>query len=429
MSAGFGRTVAAGRPTARGGRRAVTLLTMQTPPWRLWAPAVSMLLVSLISYIDRNTLALLAPTILDATHLSAREYGWIISAFSVAYMVGNPLWGRWLDRYGVRVGMLVAVTFWSVASTAHAAMAGFAGFALARAGLGFGEGATFPGGLRTVVQTLPERLRARGVAIAYSGGSLGAVLTPLVVTPIFQSFGWRAAFLFTGAAGLAWLVWWSVLSRREDLRAAHPVERPAAATKLPALRDARLWAFMASYALGCLPLAFVIYQAPLYFSRALGKSQVELGAVLWVPPLGWECGYFLWGWMIDRLRMGRRDPMPVYRTLTLAAAVMTLPLALGPHVTSFPVLLGLLFWAMFVAGGNVILSVSYATHVFTTAHAGLLAGVGAGSWSAAVAVLMPWFGAMADRQEWQGSFLAATLIPLGGFALWAVLERLPVRES
>ncbi|MBI5281723.1 MAG: MFS transporter [Candidatus Solibacter usitatus] len=396
---------------------------MSSPPWRLWVPAFSMLLVSLISYIDRNTLALLAPTILEETRLSAEQYGWIISAFSVAYMAGNPLWGRWLDRFGVRRGMGVAVAFWTAASTAHAFVSGFAGFAIARAALGFGEGATFPGGLRTVVQTLPRRLRARGVAIAYSGGSLGAVLTPLIVTPIFSAWGWRAAFLFTGITGVAWLLMWWFISRRPELKAAHPGKlepHPPAAIDW---RDARLWSFMASYALGCLPLAFVIYQAPLYFARALGKSQLEIGHVLWIPPLGWECGYFLWGWMTDRLGRGNSDPLAVYRLLTAAAAVMTLPLALGARIESFPLLLALLFWAMFVAGGNIIVAISYATQVFTTAHAGLIAGLGAGAWSAFVALSMPWFGRMLDARAWEAAFLTATAVPLCGFAFWLWVNR------
>src|SRR5262245_2396724 len=101
-----------------------------------------MLLVSLISYIDRNTLALLAPTLLQQAHLSTEQYGFIISAFSLAYMLANPLWGWILDRVGLRVGMIVAVTVWSFASAAHAFAGGLVGFALARGVLGFGEGAT-----------------------------------------------------------------------------------------------------------------------------------------------------------------------------------------------------------------------------------------------------------------------------------------------
>jgi MFS transporter, ACS family, hexuronate transporter len=157
----------------------------------LWIPALSMTLVSLISYIDRNTLALLAPTILKETGLSAEQYGWVISAFSVAYMIGNPVWGRLLDRFGLPLGMAVAVGAWTLASVSHAFAVGFWSFAVARAALGFGEGATFPGGLRTVVQTLPAEWRSRGIAVAYSGGSLGAVVTPIIVTPVAAWFGWR----------------------------------------------------------------------------------------------------------------------------------------------------------------------------------------------------------------------------------------------
>src|SRR5258707_2147992 len=173
---------------------------------RVWIPTVSMLLVSLISYIDRNTLALLAPTILKETGLSGEQYGFIISAFSIAYMVGNPVWGMLLDRFGLRSGMSLAVGFWTIASAAHAFAGGFLSFGFARGLLGFGEGATFPGGLRTVAQTLPVRSRSRGIAVAYSGGSLGAIITPLLVTPIALRFGWSGAFRFTGFVGRFWML-------------------------------------------------------------------------------------------------------------------------------------------------------------------------------------------------------------------------------
>src|ERR1035441_1239785 len=92
---------------------------MRSAQWR-GTPTVSMLLVSLISYIDRNTLALLAPTILKEMRLSGEQYGFIISAFSVSYMIGNPVWGWTLDRVGLRLGMLAAVTLWTAASISHA---------------------------------------------------------------------------------------------------------------------------------------------------------------------------------------------------------------------------------------------------------------------------------------------------------------------
>jgi len=377
-----------------------------------WPPVGAMTAVSLISYIDRNTLALLAPTILADTHMSGEQYGWVISAFSIAYMAGNPFWGRWLDRSGVRTGMIAAVAFWTLASASHALLSTFLGFAVARAALGFGEGATFPGGLRTVVLSLPDRLRARGVAVAYSGGSLGAVLTPLIITPVYQAFGWRAAFWFTGLIGCTWLAaWWFISAPRPEL--ASPLHHAQTRHPLP-WRDPRLWSFMASYALGCLPLAFVLYQMPLYLARVFGKDQSALGWVLWIPPLGWEVGYFFWGWLLDR-------GLPI-RGLTLTAMAGTIPLAFGASIESFSLLLLLLFWTMFVSGGNVIVSLTYATRTFGLTHAGLLAGLGAGSWAAAVAIASPIFGRLADASAWHAAFLTATAIPLLGFTLWLALH-------
>ncbi len=176
-----------------------------------------MMLVSFVSYVDRTTLALLAPTILADLQLSAEQYGWVISAFSLCYTVSNPAWGAALDRVGLRLGMMAAVALWTAASTSHALAGGMLGLVCARALLGLGEGATFPGGLRAATQTLPEHLRSRGVAIAYGGGSLGAVLTPIVITPVALAYGWRGAFVATGLLGAAWIALWLAVT---------PVPRP-----------------------------------------------------------------------------------------------------------------------------------------------------------------------------------------------------------
>ena len=380
-----------------------------------------MLAVSLISYIDRNTLALLAPTILRETGLSGEQYGFIISAFSVAYCLANPIWGRILDRAGLRRGMSVAVACWTAASVSHAFAGGLWSFAAARAALGFGEGATFPGGLRTVVQTLPEHQRGRGLAVAYSGGSLGAVVTPLIVTPIFLWWGWRGAFWFTGLVGLAWLALWAIVSRRPEIRLVRPAS--LAATPGPRLADRQLWAFICAYALGALPLGFVLYSSALYLAKPLGESQAFIGKVLWIPPLGWEIGYFVWGWLIDRTQRrgeSRRDGL---RRMLIWCVVLNTAFALTPLVHgTLPVLL-LMCLAMFVASGFVVLSVSYASSVYTSDHAGLIAGVGAGSWSAAVAVVMPFFGRLFDLHSYATAFWIATAIPMLGFLGWMLLSR------
>lgn len=398
---------------------------MEARSLRVWGPTASMMIVSVISYVDRNTLALLSPTILGELGLTAEQYGWMVTLFSIAYTLGNPTWGWVIDRVGVRVGMLIAVSVWSVASASHALAGSFVGFSIARAALGFGEGATFPGGLRTVTQTLPPELRARGVAIAYSGGSLGAILTPLIVTPIALAYGWRAAFLCTGLFGAAWLASWLVQSRSEAIRDV-PVTEHVAAQRVR-LREPRIFAFIGAYALGGLPLGFVMYGAPLYLYGALGQTQSDLGKLLWLPPLGWEVGYFFWGWLTDKLTRGVDDPSMTFRKLLTALVVLTLPLCMTPSMPGIAAPLAAFSLATFTAGGFIIVGISYAGRVFSSRDAGLLAGIGAGSWSAGVAALMPFFGRLFDRHAYPTAFALATAVPLVGYAVFSVVDRVAPR--
>ncbi len=382
-----------------------------------------MLLVSFISYVDRNTLALLAPTILDETGLSAEQYGFIISAFSVAYMLGNPIWGRMLDRWGLRVGMAVAVSLWTIASASHALASGFIGFAAARAALGFGEGATFPGGLRTAMLTLPPSKRSRGVAVAYSGGSLGAVITPLIITPIALWWGWRAAFLFTGVIGALWLTLWAFVSRRPDLKHDYRAHADTGEGASPGVRDLRVWSFGVLYAAGALPIAFVIYGSALYLNRALGADQALIGKVLWLPPLGWEIGYFFWGWLADRAAAAGGDRLPRLKRLLGTVAALGLVLAAPPWFESFSGTMTVYVVSMFCAAGFIILSIAYATDVYSSRHAGLISGIGSGAWSATVAVVMPVFGRLFDEGAWAAAFALAAMIPVAGYLFWLAANR------
>lgn len=368
-----------------------------------------MLMVSFISYVDRNTMAILAPVILRDTHMNAEQYGFIISCFSIAYMIGNPLWGRLLDRWGVRRGMTAAVGLWSVAAVAHTWATGFMSFGIARAVLGAGEGATFPGGLRTVTQTLPPSKRGRGLALAYSGGSLGAMITPFIVTPIALKFGWHGAFMVTGSFGLLWLILWQFVGRGVDKRteyttAAFPWKHPA------------VWAYIAAYALGAMPLGMILYDSSLYLHARFAWTQSTLGKVLWIPPLGWEVGYFIWGSILDRFG-------PRFRGLMLTCMLLSLPLYFMHSLPSGELVLAEMFLAMFALSGFVVLAVAYVTRIFPSDHAGLLSGIGAGSWSAVVALTSPSFGRLFDQHNYELAFRIATLFPIVGYALWRILNK------
>jgi ACS family hexuronate transporter-like MFS transporter len=197
-----------------------------------------------------------------------------------------------------------------------------------------------------------------------------------------------------------------------------PAEQaPAAGAKLR-LKDTRLWAFMSAYALGGLPLAFVIYGSPIYLSTAKGLTQLDIGKLLWIPPLGWEVGYFFWGWISDRTRGSRPA---AFRWLFAVLMVLSIPLAAAPLAPSTALVMLELFFAMFVAAGVVIVSIAYAADVFSADYSGLIAGAGAGAWSAVVALVMPVFGRLFDEGRFQTAFLLAIAFPVAGYVVWSLL--------
>jgi ACS family hexuronate transporter-like MFS transporter len=309
--------------------------------------------------------------------------------------------------------MTVSVFLWTIASTLHAFVSGMFGFAAARSVLGFGEGATFPGGLRTVSETLTPEKRSRGIAVSYSGGSLGAILTPLIVTPIALKFGWRAAFLFTGLTGLCWLCAWSLVAGGISRSGMNSY------ATMPKLWEARCWALICAYGLCAIPLGFCIYAAPIYLAKVLGLSQATIGKLLWIPPLGWEIGYFTWGWIADRVT--RNTVRPVGLMLTLA--LLSLPLGLVPCTQSVGLTMAAFFFAMFIASGFVILALRYGMGVYSPDHVALVAGIGAGSWSAIVALVMPVIGRMFDQAAYAQAFYLIIAIPLIGFAGWFLFSK------
>ena len=394
---------------------------------RTWLPSITMMMLTTLSYIDRNTLAILAPTILAQTGLKQVEYGFVISGFSVAYMLGNPIWGRIVDRIGVRVSMTGAVLLWTLASVSHALAGGVRGFLAARTMLGIGEAAAYPGGLRVVTQSLSASRRMRGVALAYSGGSLGAIITPILVTPLAAAWGWRAAFWATGVLGLLWLGLWAVVSRRPDLALPRAADVPTASRM--SWNDRRVWAFMSLYALGSSPLAFVLYQSSLYLHSALHKSQLEIGQVLWIPPLSWEAGFFFWGWVTDRISQTTRWWAQL-RALFLVQTLLALPLALTPYLQSFSITLAMLSLAMFVAAGMTVGGIAYGTKQYSVDRSGLIAGLSSGAFSAVVALEMPVIGMLFDLHAYVAAFALAALLPLAGYLVWRMLDgKLPQHDE
>jgi ACS family hexuronate transporter-like MFS transporter len=395
-----------------------------------------MLLLSFLSYVDRSVLAILSPTILADLHLSATQYGYAILVFSLCYMLANPIWGFWMDRAGLWFTTLAAVLLWSLASGSHGLMFGFVSLCLARGLLGFGEGATFPAGLKTVAETLPAGKRSFGLGVAYSGGSLGAALTPLLITPIAIRYGWRFAFALTALLGLAWIALWLFLRATGWYTAAPSDEyTPTIQQAVPPTATSRwnrnLFAAAAVYGLGAAPLAFGLYAAPLYLTRVLHLSQSSLGHLLWIPPAGWEAGYLFFGRVADRLRRRATQPSrPAAFFLFFSIAGFLITLLPAAATSSAPILATMLlfFLQMFLGGGFVVFALSDGMATLPKQHAAFLAGVCISSWALATGALMPILGHFFDHARYTLTFWIVAFLPPLGTVLWRALATAPIKS-
>ena len=177
--------------------------------WR-WVICALLFFCTTINYIDRQVLGILAPDLQKEIGWSELDYGRIVIAFQVSYAVMMLVWGGILDRIGTKLGLAIAVTWWSLAGMGTAFANTAVGFGFARFLLGVGEAANFPASIKTVAEWFPKSERAFATGIFNSGTNIGAIVAPIAVPLLAAVWGWRAAFILTGAIGFVWLAAWLI---------------------------------------------------------------------------------------------------------------------------------------------------------------------------------------------------------------------------
>ena len=166
---------------------------------------------TIINYVDRQTLSLLAPYLKLDYHWSNSDYANLVIAFRVAYSVGQTLFGRLMDRIGTRRGLTLTVAWYSIVSVSTSLANGFFSFSAFRFLLGAGESANWPAATKAVSEWFPKRERALATALFDSGSSVGGAIAPFLVLWVYFRWGWRPAFAIPGMLGLLWLIAWRCL--------------------------------------------------------------------------------------------------------------------------------------------------------------------------------------------------------------------------
>ena len=187
---------------------------------------------TVINYLDRQALSVVAPALREEFHMSNEAYGYVISAFMLAYTISNGVSGPLIDRLGTKLGYALCMAVWSTAGMLHALATGAWSLAGFRFLLGMGEAGNWPAAVKVVAEWFPAKERALACGIFNSGAAIGAIAAPPLMAWLVLSFGWQAAFITVGISGYVWLVGWWIVYRTPSHVRAEVTERPAPALRL-----------------------------------------------------------------------------------------------------------------------------------------------------------------------------------------------------
>src|SRR5258708_38024285 len=184
-------------------------------PWR-WVIITLLFPGTLINYIDRQTVSVLAPVLQQNLGLTNLQYAWVGTWFLFTYSLSMWIWGAVFDRLGNRLGFAAAISWWSIAEIAHALASRRISLTVMRSFLGVGESGNWPGATRTIAAWFSAKHRALGMGIANTGAAMGSAVAPPIIVWLQLTYGWKAAFVITGLLGLVWLVAWWLLYPAKD---------------------------------------------------------------------------------------------------------------------------------------------------------------------------------------------------------------------
>jgi ACS family hexuronate transporter-like MFS transporter len=398
---------------------------------------------TIINYLDRQTLSVLAPILKAEYRWSNQDFALVVISFRLAYAIMQAVSGRLVDRVGTRRGLTLSVAWYSAVAMLTSAAQGLWSFCALRFLLGMGEAANWPAATKTVAEWFPRRERGWAVALFDSGSSVGAAIAPVLVLSLYSSFGsWRPVFLITGALGFGWLVLWRASyhhpavhprisdAERSMLAADHAEEAGEAAqggTPTPVARLLSLpqtWGAIAARGLTD-PVWFMITDWFAVFLVTRGFRLEETLAGFWVPFIAADPGNFAGGGVSSHLIARGWKVARARKLLLVLGSAGVLALAPAAFLSSFPALVTCFAIATFSYAVASTMALSLPADLYRSRDVATVSGLcgsGAGLGTIASTFLI---GVVADRFSFGPILVTASVVPLAAALIASVLVRAP----
>ena len=309
-------------------------------PQLRWVIAVLLLLISVLNYVDRQTLSILARTIQNDLKISDTGYTRVVQAFQLTYAVMYLLSGRILDVVGTRLGQLAFIIWWSLANMLTGLAQGVVSLAFFRGLLGIGEPGGYTASAKAVSEWFPVREKGMAVGLYTMGGTLGAAIAGPLVAFITMHYGWRMAFVVTGSLGLLLALLWLLvyhkpaehrhlsIEERNYLATEGVLSPNTAETKLLSWKELvklkPMWLVLVSRMITDPVWYFYLFWFPKYLQDARGFTLSDVGSTIWMVFVAADLGSLLGGWLSGKFLKGGLPPINARLKVMSGAACLLL---------------------------------------------------------------------------------------------------------
>ncbi len=407
-------------------------------------------IATVINYVDRSALSIMWPGISKELGMTEADYAIILNVFMVAYALGQSISGKMYDKVGTKVGYVISIFVWSLASMLHALSRGVMSISFFRVLLGVSEAGNWPGAVKSNAEWFPVKDRAIGQGIFNAGASLGSVVAPPLIAYLYLGFGWKTTFLIIGGAGMLWIIpWWIInkkkpkehpwitdsekeyiVSGRYESRQEDHEGKGLSIAKILSYRES--WSVLASrFFLEPIWWLFVGWM-PIYLQNTYGYDVKEIGMFAWVPFVGAAVGSLSGGFLTERwVAAGTSIDTARKRTIWVGGLLMFLGLVttilLADNPTKFVIIVAFVLFGFQFAISNIQ---TIPSDLFSGKSVGTLAGLG-GTVGIFSVIAMNFLIPVITKQSYTPAFiLIAVFVPLGVFAVFRLVKTIgPVEDK
>jgi len=405
-------------------------------------------LATVINYIDRAALGIMWPAMKDDLGLTEQDYAWIINIFTITYAAGKFISGKVYDKVGTRIGFILSIFFWSLASVLHFFAKGAASLGIFRGLLGVAEAGNWPGAVKNNSEWFPIKERALAQGIFNAGAGIGSIVAAPTVAELYGVYGWRVTFVIIGVLGFLWIIPWAIINKSKPEK--HPwltneeknhivsgrhesrqnIEDEKALTVMEILSKKEAWGVIsARFFIEPIWWLFVFWM-PIYLYKEFDFNVKEIGYYAWFPYVGAMIGSISGGLYAKKLLENNSVDFTRKRTVAIGCAVIFISIIGAILFANTPEkFVSFVFLVLFGFQFSISNIQTIPSDLLSGKSVGTLAGLG-GSIGAISVIIMNWLIPIITVESYTPAFIIlAVLAPLATLSLYLLIKEIKPIEN